>query len=710
MYLRTIFLGSTAAAALGAAFAVEPVRADSFVIRAGQTETAMQEMDGDDETGTVEEGGVISTSGNNVDGIRSTGLNARIANGGSISTDGDFSDGIRSAGPDARITNNGSISTDGDSALGIYSDGDNVSIDNSGTIVTWGDGVSDGIFAEGLNARIVNSGDISTHGTNVFGVYIEGDDSWITNSGTISTAADSSNAIYTVGDNVRINNSGTVSTKGDDAQGIVANGLNARITNSGSILTAGNRVNGIHSQNSGAQIANNGTIELSGDGSYGIWAQGADATISHSGTIRATHPGGFAIGISGPNATLNLLPGWVLEGDLFVRQTVADTATLNIATGRSTNIRFANAGHGGAGALPSTINAGGMPFFVDETNMVVATADVTAPRAAGASLNNLAGGVFGAIGARGTSGTLSAPVEPLAFAPPTSARWDGAFAALEPAPSRRAWLGGFGGYAIEGASGASLDHRHALGGFVAGMDLSASTAAATGLFFGGAWGNTDVPGSQAVDEASAFGGAYATYALGETSIDFGLLIGWSSFDSSRLVVDNTVAGGIATARASYGGFLISPQVGVTRAFEIGSRRIEAGASARYAGLFLQSYAESGTAANLAFDARQIHQIVSRASLSMPFEQSHADGGATRIVPTLGVEGTVQFGRDRVVGTLAGTGIGFDAGNGGKVAAFGSVRLEHETAGNLTFFAGAEGTVGQGNSRRLLANLGASLRF
>jgi hypothetical protein len=636
----------------------------------------------------IENSGTISTTGFFAYGISSTGINATITSSGSISTTADAVHSIRSAGADAVIENSGTISTSGMGAHGIDSVAPDAAITNSGTISTTGD-FSYALHSLGNNAAITNSGTLLTHGITAHGIVSDGDNTVISNSGTLSTTADGAWAILSSGANTLIENSGTVSTTADGAVALVSNNSDVVIRNSGTISTQGNNTDAIASIGIDAVIVNSGTISATGVNSYAVWASGANAVITNSGTI--TSEQSFSIGMTGQNATLNLLRGSVLRGDIQFFN--LGSATLNIGPGLSTALQL--------DGTPATITTSGMPFAV--TVDAIYTADVTAIGSEGEALADLTGGIFSAIGGRRSGASAAVP---LAYAP-EKAPQTAIFRTDDAVPTREAWLKGFGGVRDEDGSGGSLGYDQALAGFVSGVDVFASEAGTAGVFLGGSWGQTDVALSQDIEALSAFGGVYGTFGLGTATLDLAFAAGFSSYDSERRVNNSLV--GLETAEADYDGWFVSPHLALTQPFVIGGQIVEAKASVHYAGLFLDGYEETGSAANLNVDERDVHLFVGRAGLSVPVAFAHAGGGLTTVTPSLGVEGRAQFGDSTATGSFMGTDIVLDLDDGETIGGFAGLKIEHETAAGLSFFAEAEGLI-EDDASRFFAKGGIRARF
>ncbi|WDR04035.1 autotransporter domain-containing protein [Devosia algicola] len=296
---RNLFAGAAILPMLLTATAL----AASFTISNGQTETTQQTLSDPNDTGTIESGGTVSTTGINNPAVQMSNTGQSTTNSGSISTTGRNADGIYSSGSAATITNGGSISITGENAFGIYSRGATARITNSGTIATTGDS-SGGIYSSALAASITNSGTISTKGNSAFGIASNGATATISNSGTIRTTRDDASGIYSTDATASITNSGSISTTGEDAYGIRSEGDTASITNSGAINTTGNSARGIDSSGDTASITNSGTISTARSYAYGIYSDGLNATITNSGSISTAGEDAYGFYADGLNATI----------------------------------------------------------------------------------------------------------------------------------------------------------------------------------------------------------------------------------------------------------------------------------------------------------------------------------------------------------------------------------------------------------------------
>src|SRR6185312_11272229 len=97
-----------------------------------------------------------------------------------------------------------------------------------------------------------------------------------------------------------------------------------------------------------------------------------------------------------------------------------------------------------------------------------------------------------------------------------------------------------------------------------GMGGWISPETKAGVFLGASSGTLSVKSSQSIDWQSWFGGLYAGRSLGERSqAGLTLLGGVTSYNSSRDVVDNTVASGFTVAKADYTGAFLSPELSLS---------------------------------------------------------------------------------------------------------------------------------------------------
>ncbi|QKV17901.1 autotransporter outer membrane beta-barrel domain-containing protein [Oricola thermophila] len=711
--------------------------AADFTIVDGQTETMTQTLSDPGDVGTVEAGGTISTAGDNHHAVRMNENGQSLANHGRLETSGEWAMGILSGGNDAVISNSGVIETSGGNASGITSGGDGAEIGNSGTIATSGDWAM-GIYHFGADSVVLNSGTIETSGNSAYGIASEGVDAEIENSGaietsglysdgiwshganavignfgTIRTSGLSAEGIWSDGANAAIDNSGVIETSGDSAEGIDSSGANATVSNSGTISTSGDNADGIWSHGANAVVLNSGAVETSGDLAYGILSEAADATIGNTGTIVVTGAGAAgvlstadgatvtnsgtiaseqdnALELQGSNATLNLLAGSVIRGGVEFAD--PGTATLNIGPGLNTALTVTG--------MPATVDAGGQPLVV--SGGVVAVVDPVGFAAAPSMIAGATGALANSLDRRMRGPvSSSAPSFVTSYFPVAGGGDEGTSAA--------GWWGDvFGGMSSRSASGNEAGYGQLHGGVVVGFDREVSASTRAGLFAGGLAGRfAEDNDATVVGMTGIFGGAYARHDAGAFFADLSLTGGVTFNDSDRQVLNNLAPGGIETATASYAGVFASPSLTVGGSHEVAGTTFTPSLRARYTGIYLDGYAETGSAAALTVDSRVHHVFDLRAQVETALVDRDDAGDMQRVSLRAGVDGIFHRGDD-VDADLLGTGISFASGTDEDVArGFVGVDAAHVMPGGRTFNAGFE--VGAGTDSVVTLDLRAGLR-
>jgi len=361
---------------------------------------------------------------------------------------------------------------------------------------------------------------------------------------------------------------------------------------------------------------------------------------------------------------------------------------------------------------PQIITTNGAPFAVSGNQ--VAVADPTNLSVQDEVLTGLTGGIFSTVqnrlngfGQGGVSGVTSNP-RPAYVGGAKSAQ-----SAMIDDPYRQGWVQGFGSYRLQrGQEGPAVDTDIRLGGVVSGLDGAIGAGRRAGVFFGGSWGNVDADyDSQETDVESVFGGFYARRLMGSTFADFALTVGYSDYDQERRVANNLVAGGLETATADYDGWFVSPEVTLTRPMWAGQQRFEKSLTLRYAGLFLDGFTETGTAAPMTVDDHDIHVLQARTQLTMPIVHEGADGSRRKSAFYVGLEGRANVGDGDVSGALLAQNIAFDPGGEDVVAAaFAGLLFERTSAGGTSLYGSIEGQVETGGGRQATAKGGVRFRF
>lgn len=493
------------------------------------------------------------------------------------------------------------------------------------------------------------------------------DGNTITNAGTVNgldrgIAANSGNTITNTGTvtggyigivgffNSTILNSGTVSATNAGATGIAVNN-DGVVINSGTVTSAENGI-GL----GGSNILNNSGV-ING-GVVGVLSNNNN-TITNSGTIiGGTHAVEFE---NSDSNTLILLAGSALQGNLalggFVDPLPNPTNTLIIGPGLNTALGFTG---------DPTIQADGLPFVV--VNDTVYVVDVT-----GFSVHDeMVGDLTRSVG-RSLEDRLSASRQgeesdalsalTLGYAPMAPVM------GIAETPSSGFWASGLGGYRSQDSGTTTLDFETRFAVVMGGFDTMVAPETRVGVFGGLSFADvdTDVVG-QELSASSVFGGLYLGQDQGRYTLDASLTAGWTDFDSERRVANNAVVGGIETARASYGGVFISPSLTLGTDFSVGAGTLTPSMRVRYAGLFLDSYTETGSAANLTVGERALHIFEAGAELTYAPPALDTGAGVFQQSFSVGVDGTLVEG-DAVSATVVGQALSFNAETDGTVRGF-----------------------------------------
>ena len=581
---------------------------------------------------------------------------------------------IDDVGDTATVEAGGAIDVTGLNIPGILATASDQTVINNGAITASGGSASEGIFSRGTvgspieNALIINNGTITT--------------------------SDNGRAIdlhYSV--NGTVINNGVINADSDGINGEVGTD-NLVVINNGTINS---RNDGIGVLSPGALIVNNGTIRAFGsfDGSHAIEVLIGNTTVVNRGTIISDGDGLAIQFAGGANNTLTLLAGSVIDGGVTI---FGSDATFNIGSGLNLYLDYSEGDPGDLAQVNSDI-----PIVHDTTNTIIYTVDPTGFALSQSFMQTTADAVHGAVregagfGNRfggGFSGTG------------TFAYGGGSPGFDDTGP--RGWVSGFGGYQTQDGSGAITGGDQAYGGVVAGGGF-ASGDRMYGVFAGGAYTRQETDhDTQTIDTASAYGGVYGGTRAGAYWIDGSFMAGYSDFSSDRTVANNTVAGGLQTASADYDGYFISPSVRVGRSL---GKRTEISVGGQYAGLFLDGYTETGSAANLTVASRDVHVAAVRVKAAYLAHQHQTDSGLVSVETWAGVDGVFNLGGDDVDVVLAGTPLNFAASFADASAiGFAGIGINHEAGGVWILNASLEGRYGTEAYAEIRASATAARRF
>ncbi len=674
---RTWLLSAASGIALAAFVAAGvPADAQEVVVGPGQTSSQIELRGG--ETLIVEQGGTVRDAADAVFN-GDPGSTVTVINRGTIiSTGEDAYDGGNSS---LHLTNSGLIwgQERGVTVENLFS------FVNSGTV--WADDT--GVRADFVRS-FVNTGMISGEERGVFAGFLIS----LVNTGTISGT---NRAIFTEGSVDSIVNTGKIVSDGD---AIYAEGPVFSLENSGTIR-GGTNTNAAGISMSGGAVINAGSGLIEGRTGIEFFRAAADnASVTNAGRIRSTSgPAGIAIDYDDSDDgadSLTVLGRSTIEGFILWD---GDDDTFATGPGRSSALTLTDS-DSDAGDPPTefTIDTGGLPFAVERTAAGAAGTATTKvvvidPSSFGVSdtiLADITGGISGVLTNQGDA------ARDVNGAGVAVASANGTSMTIAPAggvgPVLRAWAEVFGGWRGEESDGSQLGSDHVFGGAVAGIETdTAMDGMRAGFFIGGSGSKVDVEfGSQDTEIGSVFGGVYAAHQAGDVAIDAALTVGLSNYDQRRFMNDNTVAGGVDTARADYYGFFVSPEVTVSSSLAVTEEiAVRPSLTLRYAGLFLDGYTEKGSNANLAVENRDVHVISARGQVAVPVHMNTDAYGTLTTEIRVGADGRATVSEDNVRATLLGQNLNFTAGGDDEV---------------LTGFAGAAFAYAMTTGTRLYGNI------
>ena len=456
----------------------------------------------------------------------------------------------------------GSVTVTGNDTPGISGTGVNNTVNNNGTIVTRGNatgagsGVS-GIVTLGGSATINNAGLIETYGNglspgggacayNASGICAEGGGNTITNSGTINTyRSDNARGIYATGGNNTIRNTGTVTSRLSQAIGV----------------TGGSNI-----------VINSGIVLAGGDGDAAIRLTGVSNTLTNQGSVISQ--AGNSIEFVGSGNTLNLGNSSFLSGNV----SLGTGTQINITTGASFS-KLINY----TGTLSGISASGSVPAFINTSTNQVATYDPTLFAASSDAL-----------------GDMTSTISSL-----TPGRFNGSD------KDHPLWVRGFGMASSYEGTDATLDRSYNYSGVAIGYDFKRSKDLSLGVLGGygqtSLWANAESTKSFNTSSDDGFLGLYGQKRWKKVAIDFALYGGLQSFQQQRYVNDNLAYLGNSSANASYQGWWIAPEAGITyNAGQVNGWSLLPTARLRYAQQWMGGYTETGGgSANATVNGRSV---------------------------------------------------------------------------------------------------------
>jgi uncharacterized protein with beta-barrel porin domain len=456
----------------------------------------------------------------------------------------------------------GSVRVTGSDTSGIVGTGGGNTVNNYGTITT--------------------SGSVVTLGSDVSGIYITGDSATINNYGTIETTGNglspggNASGINVVGNSNAIVNYGTINAYGStNARGILAQGDNNAITNSGAITTRNSA--GIVVQGDSNSVINTGRVLATGDGDTGITFNGSQSngsnTLTNQGSV-ISQAGNSIEFKYGSGNTLNLGNSSFLSGNV----SLGTGTQINITTGANFS-KLINY----TGTLSGISASGSVPAFINTSTNQVATYDPTLFAASSDAL-----------------GDMTSTISSL-----TPGRFNGSD------KDHPLWVRGFGMASSYEGTDATLDRSYNYSGVAIGYDFKRSKDLSLGVLGGygqsSLWANAESTQSFNTNSDDGFLGLYGQKRWKNVAVDFALYGGLQSFQQQRYVNDNLAYLGNSSANASYQGWWIAPEAGITyNAGQVNGWSLLPTARLRYAQQWMGGYTETGGgSANATVNGRNV---------------------------------------------------------------------------------------------------------
>ena len=490
------------------------------------------------------------------------------------------------------------------------------------------------------------------------------------------------------------NNTGTLSG-GAFGLSTAAAGFNF-INNSGTISGTGFGLSAASTL--GNILINSGLIIGDGFGTFGVsMASAGNNVIINSGTISGT---GFGISLAAAgNNTLTSLPGSRVIGTISF---AATSNTFNFIGGNF-NYTVLTAGN-------TTFNTFGAPFLLlggsqivvvdptpfamsdrllmDFSRTVSSSIPMTDQRTAIAagpaayadddSVNKRIAEVFANTGAMADYAADAA-----VYKSPTAVHRDG----------MTVWARGFYGQRDQHGDVVLLPTFNRFYGGMVGGDWQVRPDLRLGAFVGGGHTSSQIDFNQGDTTSDLiFGGVYGRYLWGNSFLHGVVQVGHSSADTVRNVSNNLLPNGLESAKASYDGWYVSPELTYGHHFALPSGDgaayvLTPSLQLRYLYARFDGYTESGVTAPLTVGARNVGDFEERGQLKF----TRTISGRTEILATSvygGVLGVQRVGDNTIGAALLGQAIPFATpGKDNVWAGFGGAEAELRTGSIALYLAG-----------------------
>ncbi len=208
------------------------------------------------------------------------------------------------------------------------------------------------------------------------------------------------------------------------------------------------------------------------------------------------------------------------------------------------------------------------------------------------------------------------------------------------------WMRGFGGASHDDYSDASATHY----GLALGVDhIFDQTRIGVMAGVGHLKSETEGHTSDA-DGDTAFGGVYLRQPLSGYMLDAAVIAGGIFSDTTR-----EVNAGTETARGSYDGWFVSPELALSRAYALSQGwALTPRGSVRYTYGYFESYSENGSSMNLSYDGRSAQAVQGVFELKLSRTHRLDNGKVATVSLSAGALDTYNLGDSDLNASLSGT--------------------------------------------------------
>ena len=214
------------------------------------------------------------------------------------------------------------------------------------------------------------------------------------------------------------------------------------------------------------------------------------------------------------------------------------------------------------------------------------------------------------------------------------------------------------------------------------------------------------------DTASAtgdtvFGGVYVRQPLSGFTLDASVIAGGIFADTTR-----EVNGGLETARGSYDGWFVSPELALSRAYALSDGwTLTPRGSVRYTYGSFEGYGETGSSLDITYDDRSTQAVESAFELKLSKAHRFESGKVATVSVTAAALDTYNLGDTGFNASLTGTdftvsSMGDRNRVGGRVGLGGELRLDEKA----TLFGGVSATGYTDDSWSVVGNAGLKVQF